>query len=69
MTEHHTARPVDPKSVRYIKLGAHGGWEKECLDKGIVRIGFGSADNRKFQACQSGRWNDIRDWYRCRRQG
>ena len=25
--------------VRYIKLGEGGRWEKECLDKGIIRFG------------------------------
>lgn len=54
---------IKPDRVRYIKLGHHGGWEMECLEKGVIRIGFGSADNRKFEACQSGRWDDIRDSY------
>lgn len=61
--EDQTVERINPDRVRYIKLGHHGAWEKECLEKGIVRIGFGSADPRKFEACQSGRWNDIRDLY------
>jgi hypothetical protein len=27
---------ITPKRVRYIKLGEGGGWEKDCIDKGIV---------------------------------
>jgi hypothetical protein len=57
------AQPIHPTRVRYIKLGEGGGWEKECLEKGIIRIGFGSADSRKFEAFRSGRWSDIRDFY------
>ncbi len=32
--------PIRPKEVRYIKLGKKGGYEKECLDRGIMRLGF-----------------------------
>jgi len=35
---------IDPKQVRYIKLGGGGGWEKECVDTGIIRFGFGTGD-------------------------
>jgi len=28
---------ISPTRVRYIKLGEGGSWEKECLEKGIVR--------------------------------
>jgi len=45
--------------VRYIKLGEGGSWEKECLEKSIIRIGFGSAQSQRFELCQSGRWNDL----------
>ena len=45
--------------VRYIKLGEGGSWEEECLKQGIIRIGFGSAQNQRFELCQSGRWNDL----------
>ena len=50
---------ITPTRVRYIKLGEGGSWESECLKKGIIRIGFGSAQNRRFELCQSGRWNDL----------
>lgn len=50
---------VNPSDVRYIKLGGAGRWEKECLEKGIIRIGFGSQQSERFKLCQSGRWNDL----------
>ena len=51
--------PIRPSRVRYIKLGEGGGWEKECIDKGIVRIGFGSATDERFDLCQAGRWDAL----------
>lgn len=52
---------IRPKRVRYIKLGEGGCWEKECVDKGIVRFGFGSANERRFPLCRAGRWDELRD--------
>jgi hypothetical protein len=45
--------------VRYIKLGSGGDWEKECLEKGIIRLGFGTARPDRFSLCQSKRWDDL----------
>lgn len=50
---------ISPSRVRYIKLGTGGGWEKECLDRSIVRIGFGSATSERFALCQAGRWSEL----------
>jgi hypothetical protein len=50
---------IHPTRVRYIKLGEGGRWERECLDKKIVRIGFGSARRERFDLCQAGRWSDV----------
>lgn len=50
---------ISPTRVRYIKLGGGGSWEKECLEKGTIRIGFGSAQSQRFELCQSGRWHDL----------
>lgn len=50
---------INPTAVRYIKLGESGSWEKECLEKGIIRIGFGSTQSQRFEMCRSGRWNDL----------
>jgi hypothetical protein len=50
---------INPKDVRYIKLGSAGHWEKECLERKIIRIGFGSAERQRFQLCESGRWDAV----------
>ena len=51
--------PISPSCVRYIKLGPGGGWEKECLETGIVRFGFGSASEVRFGLCRGARWSDL----------
>jgi hypothetical protein len=50
---------VNPVRVRYIKLGGGGGWEQECLEKGIIRIGFGSAAPHRFELCQARKWEEV----------
>jgi hypothetical protein len=50
---------INPTAVRYLKLGAGGHWERECLDKSIIRIGFGSAERELFDLCKSGRWDLV----------
>ena len=45
--------------VRYIKLGQEGEWEKECLDRGIIRYGFGSANAERFPLCQARQWDKL----------
>jgi len=67
MTPHHDASdfnpilvkqpdPLSPARVRYIKLGVGGGWERECLEKGIIRIGFDSARKDRFLSCKKNDW-------------
>ena len=50
---------IQPAHVRYIKLGEAGKWEKECLEKGIIRFGFGSSSPSRYPLCQAGRWNKL----------
>lgn len=50
---------VRPKRVRYIKLGREGGWEKECLAKGIIRLGFGTAKPERFALCADRKWREL----------
>jgi hypothetical protein len=50
---------INPTRVRYIKLGEGGRWEKECLEKNIIRIGFGGAQKERFELCQAGRWSGV----------
>lgn len=50
---------IAPKEVRYIKLGRNGQWEKECLRKGIIRFGFGSANAERYALCLAGKWKRL----------
>lgn len=50
---------INPTCVRYIKLGGGGRWEQECLEKGIIRIGFGTARGDRFLLCQSRKWEEL----------
>lgn len=50
---------ISATHVRYIKLGEAGAWEKECLQKGIIRIGFYSAQPDRFALCQRGLWPEL----------
>jgi hypothetical protein len=54
------ADEISPAQVRYIKLGEAGRWEKECIDKGIIRFGFGSANAERFPLCQAGKWDELK---------
>jgi hypothetical protein len=51
--------PVQPSQVRYIKLGEGGFWEQECLAKGNVRFGFGSANSHRFPLCMVRKWDEL----------
>jgi hypothetical protein len=50
---------IAPSRVRYIKLGERGRWEKSCLERGINRIGFGTAQPGRFRLCQTSKWSDL----------
>jgi hypothetical protein len=50
---------IHPARVRYIKLGQGGNWEKECLENGIIRYGFGSSKAERFPLCLEGRWDEL----------
>jgi hypothetical protein len=50
---------IHPARVRYIKLGETGRWEKECIEQGIIRIGFGSAKADRFPLCAGGKWAEL----------
>ncbi len=51
--------PIHPARVRYIKLGEGGKWERECIDEGIIRFGFGSAKTERFSLCRAREWNAL----------
>jgi hypothetical protein len=50
---------IRPTRVRYIKLGGGGSWEKDCVDRNVIRIGFGTGKADRFSMCQRGRWGDL----------
>jgi hypothetical protein len=49
--------------VRYVKLGEKGRWENECLEKGIMRFGFGSCSQQRLPLCRAGKWDDLQKSY------
>lgn len=59
-TDPQAPSKIHPTRVRYIKLGAGGGWEKECLSRGIIRFGFGSAKAERYSLCINGQWDELR---------
>src|SRR5579864_5233867 len=48
---------INPSKGLYIKLGRSGKWEKECLESGILRLGF---KETPFGAAVSGDWETVR---------
>ena len=50
----------DPANVRYIKLGEGGRWDHDCMQRNIVRLGFGSASPQRFKMCLNGDWKSLR---------
>lgn len=51
--------PIVPPRVRYIKLGRGGGWERESIDRGIIRFGYGSERESRFRLATDGRWSEL----------
>jgi hypothetical protein len=54
---------IYPKLVRYIKLGDAGRWERECIDNGIIRFGFGTNEDAKFDVCVQRDWNELTNMF------
>src|SRR3954462_517219 len=55
----HAPSKIHPAQVRYIKLGEGGRWEKECIQKGIIRFGFNASSAERFPLCQAGKWHQL----------
>lgn len=51
---------IKPKEVLYIKLGIGSEWNRECIKKGIAKIGFNEIDIRDIK---NRNWNKIHDLY------
>ena len=50
---------INPARVRYIKLGRAGLWERECIENGIIRFGYGSHSAERFPLCCAGKWDEL----------
>jgi hypothetical protein len=50
---------IAPKSVRYIKLGEGGAWEKECIEQGLLQFGADSGDPETLQWAAEARWSQL----------
>lgn len=48
---------VNPSAIRYIKLGTGNRLAKECIEHGIIRLGF---DGVPHDLCQAGDWDGVR---------
>lgn len=51
---------INPKQVFFIKLGTGGSWSHECIEKGIIKIGFNEIG---IEDIESNKWGEIRDYY------
>ena len=52
--------PLNPEMhVRYIKLGEGGKWASECIEKNIIRFGFGTYKEERFTLCMARRWDEL----------
>lgn len=61
---------IAPKSVRYIKLGVGGAWEKECIEQGLLQFGTDSGNPETLQWAAEGRWSELAaSWRAVKSQG
>ncbi|MCH9699108.1 MAG: restriction endonuclease [Gammaproteobacteria bacterium] len=53
---------IKAKTVKFIKLGRSGGWEKRCIvsNKPMIRLGF---NNPHHQKCLDGDWDFINRYW------
>jgi len=54
--------PLQPSSVRFIKLGRGGAWEQLSIkERQILCFGFDSADPKQLRQMQDGDWEGVRN--------
>jgi hypothetical protein len=52
-------KEISASEIYYIKLGAGGDWEQECIERDqTIRIGFREANH---EDCLRGKWHKVRD--------
>lgn len=62
--------PIQTSRVRYVKLGPQGSWERDCVERGILRVDFDTGSPEGFAMCSEGRWSDLAvDWARSKSKG
>lgn len=52
---------IKPSTALFIKLGSKGKWDDECIDKGVLRLGF---NEFKHQDMLDGRFDIVRDYFK-----
>lgn len=48
---------ISPAAARYIKLGKGGKLARDCIEQGVIRLGF---DGVPHDICQAGDWGAVR---------
>ena len=48
--------PIDPKKIRYIKLGAGGSWVQPSFERGEIHFGYKTVPHA---LCQRGDWDAV----------
>ena len=48
---------ISPPAIRYIKLGTGGRFSQECIEQGMIRLGF---DGVPHDACLANDWDAVR---------
>jgi hypothetical protein len=48
--------PIRPSSALFIKLGRGGTWERDCIQEGVLRIGYRDVDHEVYER---GDWDQV----------
>jgi hypothetical protein len=51
---------VTASRALFIKLGAKGAWEEQCISNRIMRVGYRQISH---SLCKTGRWDDVKKRY------
>lgn len=55
---------IKPTTIRFIKLGEKGMWERSCIEDGTIRLGY---DSPHHQDCLARRWDIVyKYWFNFR---
>ncbi|KRD32082.1 hypothetical protein ASE35_14110 [Lysobacter sp. Root916] len=65
-----TKKHIAAEKIRYVKLGKGGEWESDCAARGILRMGFETADPYSMELALAGRWEEFSAaWAKDRKSG